>query len=237
VVALQEVALLNIDGVIHDQATALAAMTEMEARFAAAWHFPLPEPHYGEPAAGAGLLGNAILSRLPITASRTTALPQAPESAEIEPAGSGHTLSGVRYTDLDRPVRQPRSALTVTVTLPDGGDLTAISTHFSHIGSGERLLQASAMAEQLTGTERGILLGDLNAPIESRELAPLRRFGDAFDAAGIPAGDERRRSIDEKDSRIDHVLVHRIQVTACRVARETTDASDHWPVIADLAMA
>jgi endonuclease/exonuclease/phosphatase family metal-dependent hydrolase len=236
-VALQEVALLNVNGHIRDQATDLGEMTQMEVRFGTAWHFSVPEPHYGEAPSGAGLYGNAILSKLPITASRLIALPRAAESAEIEPAGTPHSLAGLRYTDVDRPLRQPRAMLQATVTWPDGRDLTAISTHFSHIGSGERLLQAGAVAEQLRAVPVGVALGDLNAPIESRELEPLRQFDDAFDAAGVPAGDERRQSMDEPDARIDHILLRGLRATACRVAREAADASDHWPVVADLATA
>jgi phage shock protein A len=136
IVALQEVALLNVDAKVQDQATALSQLTDMEARFGAVRHFPLPEQHYGEVAHGAGLFGNAILSRLPITDSRVLALPHEPATAVIEPEGEDHPLSGVRWMDLDHPMREPRCLLLSTVTLPDGRDLTIGSTHFTHVGSG-----------------------------------------------------------------------------------------------------
>jgi hypothetical protein len=42
------------------------------------------------------------------------------------------------------------------------------------------------------------LLGDLNAAIERSDLEPLRRgLEDAFDHVVIPAGDERRQSLEE----------------------------------------
>jgi endonuclease/exonuclease/phosphatase family metal-dependent hydrolase len=90
------------------------------------------------------------------------------------------------------------------------------------------------VAGELERATHAVLLGDLNAPIESGELEPLRRFTDAFAACGIPPGDERRQSMDEKDARIDHVIVHRLEVSEVGVVREAGDASDHWPVIADL---
>jgi endonuclease/exonuclease/phosphatase family metal-dependent hydrolase len=235
IVALQEVALLNVDATVQDQATALSQLTEMEVRFGAVRHFALPEPHYAETAHGAGLFGNAILSRLPITDSQVIALPQAPETDRIEPEGEDHPLSGVRWIDLDRPVREPRCLLLATVTLPDGRDLTIGSTHFSHIGSGERRVQAEAVVDALAGSEVAALLGDLNAPIHRRELEPLRGvFHDAFTQVGLPVGDEDRQTLDEHQASIDHILLRGLRATECRVVREAGDASDHWPVVATI---
>ena len=49
---------------------------------------------------------------------------------------------------------------------------------------------------------RALLLGDLNAPIETPELAPLANWTDGFAAA---PGDAARISTDS-GARIDHVL-------------------------------
>jgi endonuclease/exonuclease/phosphatase (EEP) superfamily protein YafD len=51
----------------------------------------------------------------------------------------------------------------------------------------------------------------------------------------VPAGDPRRASCG--DWPIDHVRVRGLDVAACRVAVEAGDASDHWPVVADLVLA
>ena len=78
-----------------------------------------------------------------------------------------------------------------------------------------------------------IVTGDLNAPIDTSELAVLRDgFDDAFVAVGIPEGDDRRRSCGPWS--IDHILVRGFEVISCRVAREAGDLSDHWPIVADL---
>jgi endonuclease/exonuclease/phosphatase family metal-dependent hydrolase len=80
-----------------------------------------------------------------------------------------------------------------------------------------------------------VVTGDLNAPVAADELAPLRgSFDDAFAAIGVPAGDDRRRSCNAVA--IDHVFVRGLEVTACRVATEAGDRSDHWPVVADLRL-
>jgi len=95
---------------------------------------------------------------------------------------------------------------------------------------------AAALARELADrSDAGpaILTGDFNAPIDAPELAAVRAgFDDAFAAVGIPPGDERRLSCGPWP--IDHVRVRGLAVASCRVARGAADASDHWPVVADL---
>ena len=117
---------------------------------------------------GAGCYGNALLSRTGFRSSRTVALPAAPMAAFVEPAGAGHRLAGIRYADAPASVREPRCLLLAEI---DG--LTVGSAHFSHIGSGERLLQAEATVAAFADASPALLLGDLNASIETPELAPL----------------------------------------------------------------
>ena len=132
-------------------------------------------------------------------------------------------------------IREARCLLLCEVEV--AGERVAVgSTHLSHHGSGERRLQAEALAAHVANVYPVVLAGDLNAPIESDELAPLRvALTDAFDGASIPPSDPLRMSSDD-GAAIDHVLARGATVRACRVARETADLSDHWPVVADLVL-
>ena len=231
VVALQEVALIATDGAVSDQAAELGRLTGYDWRYAATRSFAIDE---GGPLRGTGLFGNALLSRHPIRSARTVGLPMAASDAWVEPPGAEHPAAGVRYADAPATIREPRCVLVCEVELPWGAG-TVASTHFSHVGSGERRLQADALALAVRGAPLPlIVLGDLNATIESEELGPLRdRMVDAFAATGTPPGDERRRSTDDGQP-IDHVFLQGIEPTDCRVVREAGDASDHYPVLATL---
>jgi endonuclease/exonuclease/phosphatase family metal-dependent hydrolase len=215
-VALQEVTLASIDGRAVDQAAELGRLAGMDHRYGAVWSFPLVAPENGL-AEGAALWGNAVLSRHPIAATRTHALPLVPDDDPAEPQDT-----------------EPRCALVSEIDLP-GGRLTFASTHFGWRGRRVRRAQAEHLA-RLTG-EAGpplVVAGDLNAAIEDEELAPLAELVDAFAAAGIPAGDRRRASCGP--FRIDHVLVDGLDVLDCRVMTEAGDTSDHQPVVARLRL-
>lgn len=232
VVALQEVALLSVGGLVVDNAGALALEIGYEARFGATRHFAIDETGRE---VGSGLFGNALLARLPILSVRTHGLPQAAIDAFVEPPGAAAEFAGVRYADAPATIREPRCLLLCELGLPGGRRLSVGSTHLSHVGSGERRLQAEAIARAVAGIRDPVVLaGDLNAPIEAAELAPLRPvFADAFEEVGIPPNDARRQTSDD-GWRIDHVLVRGATVQSCRVAREAGNLSDHWPVVADL---
>jgi endonuclease/exonuclease/phosphatase family metal-dependent hydrolase len=232
VVALQEVALLSVDGRVVDNPGVLAAVTGYEMRFGATRHFEILED---DRRVGAGLFGNALLTRLPIQSARTYGLPQAPLDAYVEPPGWGVEFAGVRYADASETIREPRCILLCELELPGGDVVTAGSTHLSHIGSAERRLQAEAIARIFAGVaDPALLAGDLNATIESVELVPLREvLTDAFELVGVPPGDPARQTSDDGWS-IDHLLVRGVRVDACRVAHEVGDLSDHWPVVADV---
>ena len=221
-VALQEVALLSRNGDLVDNAGDLARQLGMDVRFAAVRTFEVTEDGS---TVGVGCYGNALLSRTGFRASRTVALPAAPLAAFVEPAGAGHRLAGIRYADAPSSVREPRCML-----LAETNSLTVGSTHFSHIGSGERLLQAEATLAAFADDSPALLLGDLNAAIESPELVPLANWTDGFAAA---PGDAARISTDS-GARIDHVLARGASVSDCRVLREAGDLSDHYPVVAEI---
>ena len=227
-VALQEVALVSRDGELVDNAGDLGRQLGMEVRYAAVRSFEVTE---ADARAGAGLFGNAILSRRPMASSRCVALPQAPAEAFVEPAGALHPLTGephpaagVRYADAPTDIREPRCLLVAEV-----GGIHIGSAHFSHIGSGERRLQAEATVAAFAGAPAALLLGDLNAAIDADELEP---FADWTDGFAQPPGHPARVSTDD-GWRIDQVLARGLELGGARVVREAGDLSDHYPVVAD----
>ena len=224
VVALQEVALVSRDGDLVDNAGDLARQLGMEVRYGAVRTFAVTD---ADAVVGAGCFGNALLSRRPIARSRTVALPGAPMDAFIEPPGSDHPASGVTYLDAPDTIREPRCLL-----LADIDGLRVGTAHFSHVGSGERLLQAEAVVSGFGHGSPALLLGDLNAPIEASELSAFATWTDGFDE---PPGDDARISTDE-EMRIDHVLARGASISDCRVLRESGDLSDHYPVIAEVTI-
>jgi len=222
VVALQEVALVSRDGVLLDNAGDLGRALGMELRYGAVRTFEVRE---SDAVLGAGMFGNAILSRRPPSGTRCVALPAAPPDALVEPADSQHPAAGIRYADAPAHIREPRCLLLADV---DGCRIG--TTHFSHVGSGERLLQARATVEAFGDADPALLLGDLNAAIDADELAPLTGWVDAF---GEPPGDAARISTDD-GYRIDHALGRGIAFGSCRVLRSAGDLSDHYPVVAEV---
>jgi len=222
VIALQEVALLSRDGELVDNAGDLGRQLGMEVRYGAVRTFEVIERGAR---AGVGCFGNALLSRAPVTGSRTIALPMAPTDALVEPAGTDHPAAGIPYADAPEHIREPRCLL-----LADIAGMTVGTAHFSHVGSGERLIQAEATVAAFAGASPTLLLGDLNAAIEAPELSPFAGWTDGFTE---PPGDRARISTDD-GMRIDHVLARGSSVHGCRVVRESRDLSDHYPILAEL---
>jgi endonuclease/exonuclease/phosphatase family metal-dependent hydrolase len=229
VIALQEVPLTTIDGETLSIAPVLADRLGLDQRFGAVRHFPLIEPETGR-SLGAGMFGNALLSRLPIRSSRVVGLFQARDDDLVEPPGSDHPSAGLRYGDTEG-IREPRCVLLCEIDMDADTRLTVASTHLTHIGREQRRRQTDDLRAALPAGGRVALAGDLNAPIEADELAALReRFGDAFDLVRVPPRDARRESCGV--DRIDHILVEGLAVRHCAVWREAGDASDHLPVVA-----
>ncbi len=222
-VALQEVALLSRDGDLVDNPGDLARQLGMEVRYGAVRTFVVTDE--ADATVGVGCFGNAILSRRPLGATRTVALPAAALDALIEPPGASHPAAGTSYADAPPTIREPRCLLAATV---DG--LHVGTAHLSHVGSGERLLQAEACAATL-GSGPALLIGDLNAPVDAPELAPFAAWTDGFE---LPADDDARITTDD-GHRIDQVLARGASVRDCRVLRESGDLSDHYPVAAEVA--
>lgn len=224
IVALQEVAVLAVDGTVVDQAAELARLTGLWHRYGSVRTWVAVEPGG---ITGAGLFGNALLAHAEPQDPLVVALPAATSDALIEVAGTGGAWAGVTYDDAPSTVREPRCALVATIA-----GIRVASAHLSHVGSGERLLQARALAD----TDAELVLGDLNSPLDAPAMSPFTTWTDAFAAAGVPLGDDRRRSTDDGWP-IDQVLLRPgapWHVDGCEVVRAAGEASDHYPVVADL---
>jgi endonuclease/exonuclease/phosphatase family metal-dependent hydrolase len=234
VVTLQEVTIMNVDGEIHDQPADLARLTGRHVRYGAVHSFPLVEPETGR-SIGSASWGNAILSRAPLRDGFVTGLPRAADDDLLEPPGANHALAGVRYGDADPGHREPRCAVGGRLPTSDGSEIAVATAHLTYIGRRQRQDQATALARLAVDLgEPLIVSGDLNAPLDATELTPLAgAFDDAFAAVGVALDDPRRRTCGPWA--IDHVLTRGLTTVACRVVDEAGDASDHLPVVVDLA--
>jgi endonuclease/exonuclease/phosphatase family metal-dependent hydrolase len=235
VAGLQEVAILTPNGRLLDEPAELARLTGRHVRYAAVHSFPLVEPETGS-SIGMASWGNAILSREPLEDGFAIGLPRPGDDDVVETdgavdpsSGDPHPLIGVPYRDAEPGHREPRCLVGGTV---DG--VTFMTTHLTYIGRAQRRSQALAVANDLRAA-RGpaVLVGDFNAAVDAAELESLAAgTTDAFSAAGVPVGDPRRLTCGPWP--IDHVRVRGLTVAACSVERGAGDASDHWPVVADL---
>ncbi|MGQ0548408.1 MAG: endonuclease/exonuclease/phosphatase family protein [Armatimonadota bacterium] len=135
------------------------------------------------PAADA-VWGNAILSRRPVLASGTAELPR----------GGAPMRRGMVWAEID---------------LGSGGRLLVIATHFHHVEADAHIRrpQAEAVVNLWAKRARTIVLGDLNATPDAREIAVLRDAGlrDAFALAG--SGDGFTYSSTRPERRIDYIWV------------------------------
>lgn len=153
--------------------------------------------------------GTAILSRYRIHEWRNTLLPR-PEGGE------------------------QRGLLEATISVR-GARVRVFNTHLQHTSQVERLAQIQLIREVLTTTrESVVLLGDLNATPETPEIAAITEdLADAWAQAGV--GDGFTYDAATPHARIDYVLSSP-DVVARTAAVVATDASDHLPVVVDLAL-
>jgi endonuclease/exonuclease/phosphatase family metal-dependent hydrolase len=193
-----------------DQASELAVRCGMDFRFGPIYTFPSPEP-----GATSRQYGVAVLSRHPITEWENHPLTRLSTQAETGP----EPLPGF---------------LEVTVDV-GGTPVHVFDTHLDYRpDAAVRRAQVAEMLAVIGATDRPtILVGDMNAPPEREELAPLfRRFRDAWGEGPDPGhtypGDEPVR-------RIDYVFYSGpLRVVSARVV--ASDASDHRPVVVDFAV-
>jgi endonuclease/exonuclease/phosphatase family metal-dependent hydrolase len=157
--------------------------------------------------------GNALLSTHPIRSWRAVPLP----------GGDG---------------TEPRGLLTAVLDV-EGALVQVASTHLQVRSRSERMMQAARVVAELgSGLGPGdhalptVLTGDMNATPESPEFAVLT---DALVDAWAAAGDGPGWTFDAATphARIDYVMTS--PDLAARAAwLVPTDASDHYPVVADL---
>ena len=230
VATLQEVSILTPDGDVLDEPAELARMMGRNVRYAAVHAFPLVEPETGR-AIGMASWGNAILGRTPMSDGFARGLPRAADDDLIEPRGADHPAAGIRYGDAEPGHREPRCVVGAVV-----GGATVATAHLTYLGREQRRRQAAALKDVVDERPGPVILtGDFNAALTATELEPLGGLTDVFAAAGIDPDDPARESCGRQT--IDHILVRGLTVESCRVAREAGDASDHWPVIAELRLA
>lgn len=155
-----------------------------------------------------GAYGMAILTRFPIEGTQEFRLPEGNE---------------------------PRIALSVRVTLPDGTPLTIVNVHFDWVRDDRfRFAQAEALTKYLDDLKMPyILLGDFNDVPESRTLALFR---DRAGEAAKPEADRFTFSATEPSREIDYIFFAPAAAWHSREVRVIDErlASDHRPVVAVL---
>lgn len=159
---------VTMRGKLHTPLSELADRLEM-------YHVFGPSGWVEERAPGwRGPIGNALLSRYPLTAETNTNLPR---------------LLG----------SQPRSLLSATLASGPAAGLTAFVTHLDHAFEGTRLLQLREVLRIIARRDPHFLIGDFNTPgflgPRSRRLLPpvlrmLQQAGylDAFSKVGRGPG-------------------------------------------------
>lgn len=217
VIGLQEIDRFWARSGYQDEPEVLASALGMTHRCYAANLDHPPDEHADRP----HQYGTLILSRFPITTCRNTLLPRSGAGEQ-----RGFTLAAIDVR---------------------GVPLQFYNTHL-HVTAADRLLQTAWIAEAIDGAAPGarILVGDLNARPTTPELGPLvSRFIDVWGKAGGADGGNPNgltspaRPDSAPTSRIDYVLVSPgIDVGAAYVPidERTRLASDHYPVVVDVAL-
>jgi len=120
-----------------------------------------------------------------------------------------------------------------------GVPVQVYNTHLQHDDAAERRVQAQAI-RQLIGVpdDSVILLGDLNATPQAPEIRTLvENLVDVWKAVGVGAG--YTYTSENPTRRIDYVMQSADVVArtiAVLTSPSTADASDHLPVVADVAL-
>jgi endonuclease/exonuclease/phosphatase family metal-dependent hydrolase len=148
---------------------------------------------------------------------------------------STYRIRATTNTLLPRPLGGEQRGLLEARIKVRGIPVRVFNTHLQHDSQVERLDQVAQIREVLaTATESMVLLGDLNATPDTPEIAGLTdRLVDAWVTAGV--GDGFTFDAATPHARIDYVMSSD-NVVARTAAVVTTDAADHLPVVADLAL-
>ena len=238
-VALQEVAVLDLYGRTLDQPRALAQALGMSYRFGAADSVVIPAE--GGSGRGTYLFGNAVLSRFPIKGSRLHCLYRPGEDEEVDPPGTESFGAGMTYGQGSPGWREPRALLVAEIDT-GRGRLRFGSTHLSYVGQRQVTRQAEQVARTLmTHEEPVVVAGDLNRRADSSTLAPLRAgFQHVFLADGridMPVEERLTWPTGVPIRDLDHIFVSQdLAIADARVLTEHPEASDHYPVVADVCI-
>jgi endonuclease/exonuclease/phosphatase family metal-dependent hydrolase len=196
-----------------DEPAALASMLHMHVFFGEIYDLaPLttgdPDREYGV----------AILSRFPILHA------------------VNHDITRLSTQD-PNPTPQPAPGFPEVVINVRGVLVHVFDTHLDYRGdpSVRELQVADTVAIMSAAGGRQILVGDFNAEWDAPELAGLHHYGlvDAWSVTGRPDGDTYPSGAPTE--RIDHITVNP-GITVRDAAVPITLASDHRPVVADLAI-
>lgn len=197
-VALQEVDSVTKRTNQQNQLKELASLTGMYTYFGKAMDYD------------GGGYGVGILSRLPIAAQTTVALPV---SKGIEPRAMG----------------------VVTVKLPGDSLLQFACAHLdAEDNPADRITQTSMIAAYFKNTKTPtILAGDFNAIPATKEIATLTEL---FTDATHPLGPTW--PADKPTLKLDYIMLapkHQWSISSTRIIQETV-ASDHRPVLCELEL-
>jgi endonuclease/exonuclease/phosphatase family metal-dependent hydrolase len=148
---------------------------------------------------------------------------------------SAHRIRAWSNTLLPRPAGGEQRGLLEVQIKVRGIPVRVFNTHLQHDSQLERLAQVGTIREVLaTVNESVVLLGDLNATPNTPEITGLTDvLVDAWVTAGV--GDGFTFDAATPHARIDYVMSSD-NVVARTAAVLTSDASDHLPVVADLAL-
>jgi endonuclease/exonuclease/phosphatase family metal-dependent hydrolase len=148
---------------------------------------------------------------------------------------SRHRIPEWHNTLLPRPEGGEQRGLLEALVRVRGVRVRVFNTHLQHNSQVERLAQIARIREVLGQTQESlVLLGDLNAIPASPEIAAITDdLADAWAQAGV--GDGFTYDAASPHARIDYVLSSP-DVVARTATVVATDASDHLPVVVDLAL-
>jgi endonuclease/exonuclease/phosphatase family metal-dependent hydrolase len=148
---------------------------------------------------------------------------------------STYNIRATTNTLLPRPLGGEQRGLLEALIKVRGIPVRVFNTHLQHDSQVERLAQVDRIRQVLaTADESVVLLGDLNATPNTPEIAGLTDLlVDAWLTAGV--GDGFTFDAATPHARIDYVMSSG-NVVARTAAVVTTDAADHLPVVADLAL-
>lgn len=198
-VALQEVDFKTNRAKNYDLATELGWRTKMTSLFGKAMNFD------------GGGYGEAVLTKMPVVASRNVPLPHSPGN-------------------------EPRTALEVTVELKSGDIICFIGTHLEHQRNNpDRIAQTKKLNEVfLTNQYPTILAGDLNDTPESEAILILKEFWtDSSEKNPAPT-----YSSQNPNRKIDYIFYYPVEKWEVMETRVICDsiASDHCALFSVLKL-